>query len=409
MKPEFINHLHVEGVGPFDRLDVEFSPDVNVIIGVNGSGKTSILRSITHCFTNENRNYFRYRKDGFLWTYFMRGNNQHRCGGMPFGLEEDQHYQQRLNPLYARLPEEDGVITHQAYNSPYNILAIGAHRYFDYVRVSGMIKEENSGNQREEYAKMNPIYIDRPMLPNIKQWMINRYFIIEKSWGKDLKYNWEKIMEAIPILSLPNHKLQFLRIEEDLEPIFSVDDRECYLEELSSGFKSVLSLIFSIVNWIEGVNDGEKRLMDNATGTVLIDELETHLHPAWQKTILKTITQIFPSLQFIVTTHSPYVIASVSKGQVIMLPSISSDLKLRPTDQDYSGWRQEYIMRDLMGTDEIVSPELGNIISELNTSLNDKNKEHFQTAFSHLQTVLNGSDSMLLNYELRGAEVFGEL
>ena len=62
-----------------------------------------------------------------------------------------------------------------------------------------------------------------------------------------------------------------------------------------------------------------------------------------------------------------------------------------------------------MGTDEIVSPELGNIISELNTSLNDKNKEHFQTAFSHLQTVLNGSDSMLLNYELRGAEVFGEL
>ena len=54
-------------------------------------------------------------------------------------------------------------------------------------------------------------------------------------------------------------------------------------------------------------------------GIVLIDEVDLHLHPTWQQQILKDLTEIFPKVQFIVTTHAPAVISTVKSENVIML------------------------------------------------------------------------------------------
>lgn len=408
MKPEYIDHLHVENIGPFDRLDVDFSPNLNVLVGGNGSGKTSILRCITHCFTSDNREYFRYRVGAKLYTYFMKNGVKSKCGGIPYGLKNDLHYHQMVPSMYEFDREEDDskLLTHTQY--PYNILAIGAHRYFDYVKIQGMRSEANPADQRRAYSQNNPLYIDNPTLPDIKQWMVNRYFIVEKEWGKDLKNNWETILNKIPSLAPPNHKLSFARVEEDLNPIFILDDNECYLEELSSGFKSVLSIVFSIVNWIEGVNEGEQRNIDKACGTVLIDEIEAHLHPAWQKTVLSAVTQLFPKLQFIVTTHSPYVIASAEKKQVILIPALTKQMDLKPLEQDYSGWRIEYILKELMGAPDNYSRKLPELLQSLNEAINKNDKESFYSYFNQLKGILNPDDSVLYNYEMRGAEIFSE-
>lgn len=408
MKPEYIDRLHVENIGPFDKLDVAFSPNLNVLVGGNGSGKTSILRCITHCFTSDNREYFRYRVGAKLYTYFMKDGKKSKCGGIPYGIKNDLHYHQMVPSMYEVDSENDDAerLMHTQY--PYNILAIGAHRYFDYVKIQGMRSEVNPADQRRSYSHNNPLYIDNALLPDIKQWMVNRYFIVDKEWGKDLKNNWETILNKIPALAPPNHKLSFARVEEDLNPIFTLDDNECYLEELSSGFKSVLSIVFSIVNWIEGVNEGEQRNIDKACGTVLIDEIEAHLHPAWQKTILSAVTQLFPNLQFIVTTHSPYVIASAEKNQVILIPALSKQMDLKPLEQDYSGWRIEYILKELMGAPDNYSCKLPELLQSLNEAINKNDKEGFYNYFNQLKGILNPDDSVLYNYEMRGAEIFSE-
>lgn len=407
MKPEYISKLHVENVGPFDNLTIEFSPDVTVIAGANGTGKTSILRCITHCFTAENRNYFRYRVGARLYTYFTKDKNLSRCGGKIYDLKSDTKLHQRISQFYEREEEEKGVTSFHYDQHPYNILAIGAHRYFDYEKITGMKAEDDTNKQRESYADNNPLYIEKPVLPHVKQWMINRYFIIEKSWGADFKCNWDTVIEKIPTLSPPNQILRFERIEEDLNPIFSLDGKECYLEELSSGFKSVLSIVFSIINWIEGVNDGDRRKMDEATGTVLIDEIETHLHPAWQNMILKVVTEMFPKLQFIITTHSPYIIASADKNQVIILPSMNGDKVIKPLENNFSGWRVEYILKELMAAQEIIAPDIADRLHSLNQSLKNRDKEAYDANIAALKSILNGSDSIVLNYEMKGAEVFG--
>lgn len=90
--------------------------------------------------------------------------------------------------------------------------------------------------------------------------------------------------------------------------------------ELSDGFKNTMSLVADIAYRMAVLNP---QLLDNAIkktpGIVLIDEIDQHLHPKWQRSILKSLMQIFPKVQFIVTTHSPSVIASAISSQLIIL------------------------------------------------------------------------------------------
>ena len=65
-----------------------------------------------------------------------------------------------------------------------------------------------------------------------------------------------------------------------------------------------------------------------ATGVVLIDELDMHLHPKWQWNALSALNEVFPKIQFIIATHSPIVISSSQNGQIISLDSEQNVLYL---------------------------------------------------------------------------------
>ena len=86
--------------------------------------------------------------------------------------------------------------------------------------------------------------------------------------------------------------------------------------ELSDGYSSVIYIVSDLIlrmdkNWLLG----EEISQYNAQGIVLIDELETHLHIELQKKILPFLTEFFPNIQFIVTTHSPYILNSISNAK----------------------------------------------------------------------------------------------
>ncbi|MCM1048350.1 MAG: ATP-binding protein [Clostridiales bacterium] len=89
------------------------------------------------------------------------------------------------------------------------------------------------------------------------------------------------------------------------------------LEELSDGYSSVIQIVSDLIlrmdkNWLLG----DKISQYDIEGIVLIDEIETHLHIALQKKIMPFLTEFFPRIQFIVTTHSPYILNSLSNAKV---------------------------------------------------------------------------------------------
>lgn len=83
----------------------------------------------------------------------------------------------------------------------------------------------------------------------------------------------------------------------------------------------------------ERLFSADNRQID-APGVVLIDEVDAHLHPSWQRQIGPWLTRLFPHVQFIVTTHSPYVCQSATRGSVWVLPAPGEEGHLRRLEGD---------------------------------------------------------------------------
>lgn len=88
---------------------------------------------------------------------------------------------------------------------------------------------------------------------------------------------------------------------------------------MSDGYRGTLSLIADIAYRMASLNPAMGECVLKTPGVVLIDEVDLHLHPRWQARILEDLVRIFPNVQFIVTTHSPIVVASVPKHNIRVL------------------------------------------------------------------------------------------
>lgn len=400
----YIENLHVENVGPFNKLDVQFNPKMNVIIGSNGVGKTSLLRCLTYSMTSNSLDNIRFRKDAVIKANGVNGEKKYTFGAEKI-VNENQKYRQINITRWLLTPDEGriGEIMHK--EKDYNLLAIGAYRYFSYKQIGGMTREGNVKELRNLYQANNPRYLEAQPMPDIKQWMINRYFQIEKEWATIEKTNWKWIISKLNTMAPKGSLFEFVKIERDLEPIFNLNGSECYLEELSSGFKSILSIVFNITDWIEGVNEKENSDVKEALGTVMIDEIDAHLHPSWQSTILSSLRLIFPKLQFIVTTHSPNVIMSANAGEVLVFNNIDGNVDMKPDEREFGAWQFNDILSDIMQAPGLDRIGVVDQLAELNKAYAEKNIQLFQELLASLERVLNQNDSILKVYKLRLSEL----
>ena len=86
---------------------------------------------------------------------------------------------------------------------------------------------------------------------------------------------------------------------------------------------------------------------------LLIDEVENHLHPTWQRRVIPALLEHFPGLQIFATTHSPFVVAGLRAGQVHMLKRDADGMVTASTNEsDIIGWTTDEILRTFMGVDE---------------------------------------------------------
>ncbi len=106
------------------------------------------------------------------------------------------------------------------------------------------------------------------------------------------------------------------------------------VEQLGDGFRSVLSMMFELMRQLSQFFAPSQIFSSNnqqitSGGVVLIDEVDAHLHPTWQKQIGFSLTKHFPNIQFIVTTHSPLVCHAAVRGSIFRLRTPGSDEESR--------------------------------------------------------------------------------
>src|SRR5262249_1605382 len=144
-----------------------------------------------------------------------------------------------------------------------------------------------------------------------------------------------------------------LRIEEHptLRFIVEKNGMPLALDQLSDGERGLLAVIFDITRRLAIANPELDDPIAEGKAIVLIDEIELHLHPTWQRQVLRRLRNTFKSCQFIVTTHSPQVIGQVWPRCLHLLEHSEQDKRIvvHHTSQSF-GMDSNWILQNIMGS-----------------------------------------------------------
>jgi predicted ATP-binding protein involved in virulence len=145
--------------------------------------------------------------------------------------------------------------------------------------------------------------------------------------------------------------------------------RRMALTEMSDGYRAALAMLIDLFRHMVNVygpeivarNDDNGHHYIDRPGVVLIDEIDAHLHPDWQREIGFWLKQHFPRVQFVVTTHSPLVCPAADGGRIYHLPQPGGGEPFRLSDDDYqeviAGKPDEILLTPAFGMNHTRSPK----------------------------------------------------
>jgi predicted ATP-binding protein involved in virulence len=361
-----LKSLRLSQIRGFEQGEFEFNPGMNLIVGVNGAGKSTVLDVLC-----------------ILGSQFLLKLSQSKSKRLNFRTEDI---------MYGR-----GALTAQLmFNIDENDFKYLAHKPREIV----LINKDKEGEVRGQTTDLIEHYDLDPLSPSILKkvkeesqqpllvyYAPNRSILDEgtpkqeKSGGKySLAYAdalvphrlnikeyalwWlaqDELLKEKPELSrlieqLRNVVTQFLETCTDLHPIkepaptliiqkngFSLD-----VKQLSDGERGLLSLILDLARRLAIANPDLSDPLTEGKAVVLIDELDIHLHPGWQRDVVQKLTNTFPKCQFIATTHSPQILGEVPPENIYILEA--GKAPYRP-DQSL-GMDSNWILEILMGTSD---------------------------------------------------------
>lgn len=140
------------------------------------------------------------------------------------------------------------------------------------------------------------------------------------------------------------------RFGNDIVALKQKDGTVIPFATLSDGYRNVIKIILDIATRMCILNPYLKGdALIKTPGVVVIDEIDLSLHPTWQKRIIGILKNLFPRIQFICATHSPFIIQSLEEGELITLGREEE----KPDAEEYSGESIEDIAEDLMGVEMV--------------------------------------------------------
>lgn len=372
-----LKNLKIRNVGPFKNDEMDFisnetelkNPPVIIITGENGTGKSIILDAIRTLFMGPFMNVEREiisSKDFLIElnivadeknVNFKTSQQSEQDGFTTNNNEINKLFHAQFEPKFKR----DFIFdywTSKLSSDKFTISSIAA------LETNGYLDNSLSGvHKNMEVTKIISFF----------DYLKDSKNESEKKLGESLY----AILEEIINISITNGKLSHVsRIT--LKPIIKVQNREISLDKLSSGnlyliqrLSSLLRQVYSICV-LNGISIAEYKKIK---GVLLIDEAENHLHPKWQKVFLKNILKLFPKLQIIASTHSPFIISSIENSKVFVCKSQTDySVVVEETDLYTNKPVEEILMSPLFNTSNF-NIEISDLLRLRKEALQQDNKD----------------------------------
>lgn len=352
----FIKEINISKLRHLENIDIILSENIKrnlIITGKNGVGKTTVLKAIKQYLKSiEEKNYTNITvnyKNSIKYHEKRIEEIDNNININPNNLIERQQIDDTIRSLKNSISKyEDGLSLKinddlnisNKYDEGELILA-----YFDAKRDSKVIIPQSVSTVELEKKYSIDADIDKKFLDYLV------YLKTQQSFARN-----EDDMETVESIAK-----WFNKFENSLKDLFDdnsiklkfnyrklnfkihQDGREDFgLNELSDGFSAVLDIVMNLILRMEKTREG---LAYNKEGIVLIDEVETHLHIELQKKIMPFLTSFFPNIQFIVTTHSPFVINSINDAVIY-------DLEKQIQVEDLSGYSYEGVVEGYFNIDQ---------------------------------------------------------
>ncbi len=363
MEDIFIQKIHIGKVRHLENIDISIDDKERkhlILTGKNGSGKTSVLEGIRdflkavengefNNFSNLQKQVEKYQKNIDELNIKLKNIDKQSedYGNTRFEISNEErnrdNFQNIIDKYTSMVTFEISDDTYLYYHYTHNnfiITFFPAQRIFKPV-IPKNAEKINLPKVTQLSDRLNTVFIK--YLVDLDYKSSRAYKDKDQKTIQEIE-NWFSTFSSFLKIIFGDDSLEIKFYESEQGYNFRIytKDREPFdLTTLSDGYASILNLVTELILRME--NKQVKNY--DVQGIVLIDEIETHLHIDLQKKILPFLTTFFPKIQFIVTTHSPFVLSSISDAVIF-------DLEKKIRVEDLSAYAVDGIIEGYFESDK---------------------------------------------------------
>ena len=381
-----IKNLHIKEFKGLRDISINFEKndeplDLVVLAGSNGSGKTRILESILDYFQKIVNHIEHIENENVAGVFFE--TDEQSC--LKEGYDSNMlylilnYYNDENNVERGRKVVEENLKVFP------KIIYVPTETSFQKVEIA-------SPMLFREYKFLN--IVDSGLIKDVPSYIATRITELANEqesipMGEIRKAVFREINEIFEILDL-DIKISGISKNAKSIPIFTNSAGDKFdINELSSGEKQLFLRTLAI------------KMLNPENSIILIDEPELSLHPKWQQRIVDVYRKIGKNNQIIIATHSPHILGSVRKENIMLLDKDDEGkIVVRTGDELYDSYGQptDRVLKDIMGLETTRNPKVFKLLEEAG-ELVDKNEyesEEFKTKYKKLREILGNKDEDLL-------------